>query len=389
MQARSNDGSLRPVRACERRMISIAWLLAMTAAACGDRGSPEPTESPAPPSIGPSAESEPAPVLGPRPVRSLAAGMTTTAYAGDGFFATWGADGVRVECLDEDVTDIAVSGSRRCVVRGASLVCNPPVAELGLSSPPVRVATMRRNVCAVLGDGTVTCIATGAAPSAAGEWRQVPLRTHATDVALGIRHVCALGERGEVFCWGSSDVAQTGVFQREGRVSPTRVELPEPARAITAASAYSCAVGRSGRVFCWGEHPALSEEAGLPRQPQSIGLDEPATSVAGGERHACALLRGGRVACWGLDSYGALGRPSTGRRITEPTLIPGLSSIRQISVGLNGHACAESSSAEVYCWGYNTHRQVADISDRDVRRPRLAWSAESSDECEGRALRQD
>ncbi|MBL8742792.1 MAG: hypothetical protein JNK04_16905, partial [Myxococcales bacterium] len=80
----------------------------------------------------------------------------------------------------------------------------------------------------------------------------------------------------------------------------------------------------------------------------------PVESIAAG-RGTCAVLEGGRVRCWGRNDKGQLGLGHTDPvSIDAPpsadvTLPPGVV-VEKVVVGLE-HACALSSTQEVYCWG--------------------------------------
>ncbi len=61
---------------------------------------------------------------------------------------------------------------------------------------------------------------------------------------------------------------------------------------------------------------------------------------------ACARDAAGKVLCWGWNNYGS-----------TPVVVPGLSSVSQVSMG-GWHACVLTASGSVNCWGYNNNGQL-------------------------------
>lgn len=76
----------------------------------------------------------------------------------------------------------------------------------------------------------------------------------------------------------------------------------------------------------------------------------------------CALLESKQVACWGQNFKGRFGIGSANVDVfVPPTLIPGLSHVKQISLGAS-NSCALTEDGEVYCWGENAYGEVGDGS---------------------------
>lgn len=81
-------------------------------------------------------------------------------------------------------------------------------------------------------------------------------------------------------------------------------------------------------------------------------------SLAVGKGHSCVLMDGGDVSCWGNNSSRqVIGEPGDAIVIVdEPTLVTGVSNIKQIAVG-DVQSCALREDGRVFCWGdtYNSN----------------------------------
>jgi alpha-tubulin suppressor-like RCC1 family protein len=93
------------------------------------------------------------------------------------------------------------------------------------------------------------------------------------------------------------------------------------------------------------------------------GCDEIATVVSGGD-HSCAVTQEGRVACWGRGSDGRIGDDDS-RSALLPRAVLGLEHVSAIAAG-NAHTCAITGDEHaVYCWGSNSHGQLASFDAAD------------------------
>lgn len=91
---------------------------------------------------------------------------------------------------------------------------------------------------------------------------------------------------------------------------------------------------------------------------QCVGLD----ALALGDAHSCALLGSGHVECWGENKYNQIGVSPGTTKIPTPTLIPGVSEIKQLALG-SRHSCALNNAGQLYCWGDNAKGQLGSSSD--------------------------
>ncbi len=159
------------------------------------------------------------------------------------------------------------------------------------------------------------------------------------------------------------------------------------ATSVSMHGAGGCLVTSGGSVSCWGDQdsgrlgngastgyintlsPVLFDETGFP----GTG-GPPITSVVavnGGWATKCALRTNGTVFCWGWNARVQTGVPSGQTGINLPntfsavgtrvnasnvTLAPFVGAIA-VTVG-QSHACALTSSSQIYCWGDNTNQQL-------------------------------
>jgi alpha-tubulin suppressor-like RCC1 family protein len=221
-------------------------------------------------------------------------------------------------------------------------------------------------------DGAEVCAAAGCAagtPPATADG--VPCRNGR--ITAGGAHTCALLNSGPVYCWGRSDLGQTG------HGNTTVIGDNEPASAggalasggavvvdVDAGDLHTCALLASGNVRCWGfggsgrlgygNQNNLGDGAGeTPATLPNVDVGGTAIQIAAGGSHTCALLAGGAVRCWGLGSSGQLGygnSQNVGDNEAPSAVGPvelGGAAV-QITAGTS-HTCALLDDGAVRCWG--------------------------------------
>lgn len=219
----------------------------------------------------------------------------------------------------------------------------------------------------------------------------------ATQVAAGIGHACALLFNGTVKCWGTNGNGQLGT----GTTSTPSVHAvtvvgpgssPELTgiAAISAGNAFTCALTETdGKVLCWGLNfdgrlgDGTTTESARARYVLEDDDDQDenqlsgATSLSVGDRHACAIIEISSVSsetetlCWGGNLRGRLGDGTTTSRANPVNvLVSGTGSpftaAAQVSAG-HEHTCVTTHNNEVWCWGLNSNRQLADGSSTSPR----------------------
>lgn len=170
---------------------------------------------------------------------------------------------------------------------------------------------------------------------------------------------CVQSPEGGAVCF---DQRLRSVSRDESLPWATSGFLPVEAKDVVQVSGYSdyaCAVKPDGRVLCWGSN----REGGIGvdskgiddvREPTLVPGLTSVKSVASGLLHSCALRRDGRVVCWGSDECGNLGAPQVRlrdhARPGAPLSIKGkVKEVRVASMG--GKGCALTEDGRVQCWG--------------------------------------
>ena len=133
-----------------------------------------------------------------------------------------------------------------------------------------------------------------------------------TSVSVGTRHACAMASTTEVFCWGSNDAGQAGVYDARHPVTavPSRVDLSVKVSSVASGGIHTCAITDGARLFCWGadawtfSDPRHYARELRPREPiRGVRF----SAVSTGQVHVCALEVAGRARCWGDTIFGAFG----------------------------------------------------------------------------------
>jgi hypothetical protein len=209
---------------------------------------------------------------------------------------------------------------------------------------------------------------------------------------------CAVAADGTVWCWntgtdGGTDPAgnasgQLGNGTTSASAVPVQVMTngangPAPLTNATAVFAEStrgqlaCALDAAGGVWCWGNGTPYATPVLLSDgQTQFTGVKKLAITTT----HTCAVTSDGNAWCWGDNTYGEIGVGTTPRSPVDPNAVysspvevndfsvPGPDVVDQVVVTDIAVApystCAITTpagyyQATVYCWGSNSHQQLA------------------------------
>jgi hypothetical protein len=199
-------------------------------------------------------------------------------------------------------------------------------------------------------------------------------------VSIGGSVGCAVRTDSLVACWGMRPGGGLGgaagdTLENCGsgtypwcQPGPAPIAGGSKYRQVNAQGVSVCAVRIDGGVDCWGQkvNAEVDTVSGLQcvpsdaclYAPTSMGVPGTATRVGVGARHACALTSTGDVYCWGDNDGGQLGRP--GASSATPVKVSGGFVFASLSVG-ERHTCAiEAGSGAVGCWGMNDNGQLGD-----------------------------
>jgi WD40 repeat protein len=176
-----------------------------------------------------------------------------------------------------------------------------------------------------------------------------PPSSQVAELAAGWYHTCALMTDSTVRCWGNNYGGMIG----DG-TSGNTVAMPTPVTglsgAIHVAADYtdSCAQMSDHSLKCWGSNNYGQLGDGTTSQqatPVSVLGGRLVEQIALGEYHSCVLLPDGTVGWYGLS----VTAPATTHPNTTLSTVPGLTSVRQLSVGPTTN-CATLIDDTVSCW---------------------------------------
>jgi alpha-tubulin suppressor-like RCC1 family protein len=298
--------------------------------------------------------------------------LSTTAIIAHGLSGTQVSAGNGFTCvlLASATVDCLGSNADGALGDGGTADSATPMAVSGLSGA-ARVAAGDVASCALITGGTVKCWGDNAhdlmgvgGSAVARSARQVPGLSGVTQVATqgSPPHSCALLSDHRIRCWGDGQYGQLGDGAFASSTTPKYVAGITNAIEVTTGDSFSCALLSTRKVDCWG----LNTYAELGNPLPGIASEESATpvgvrglskiiTIASGYDHSCALLSTHRVDCWGLNYTGELGDGTINHGSTQPPVpvaVKGLASVTALSLG-NDDSCALTTSAAVWCWGYN------------------------------------
>jgi alpha-tubulin suppressor-like RCC1 family protein len=198
------------------------------------------------------------------------------------------------------------------------------------------------------------------------------LPANIVEVAAGEGSDAALDSEGNVWTWGGNLYGQAGVGW-PGAALVTPVRVLSGVRQISAGAADVVALMNDGTVDVWGGN--LFGEAGngttthgheirgmsIP-SPQRVPGLEHVVHVSGGGSIA-AVLSNGTLKVWGRNTFGLLGI-GTGGEVTTPTLVPGLTNVKQAApapfTNIAGHMLVLLNNGTVLAAGNNTEGALGD-----------------------------
>lgn len=185
--------------------------------------------------------------------------------------------------------------------------------------------------------------------------------TGVKQISAGNAHVLALMEDGTVKAWGYNNYGQLGLGDTTSRSTPTTIAGLTNVKQIVAGYDHSLALMTDGTVKSWGYNNKGQLGSGNTTNsstPISVSGLTGVKQIAAGLYDSFALLNDGTVMSWGANDYGKLGTGDTSYTYKNiPTLITGLSQVKQLSVGYD-HAFALMENGTVKAWGNNAQSRL-------------------------------
>lgn len=192
-------------------------------------------------------------------------------------------------------------------------------------------------------------------------------------ITAGRAHACALDDAGVLRCWGDNDDGELGLGDdREDKRVPAMPLASTNWRSIDAGGEYTCGIRTDGSLWCWGANPSLA--LGIDTGVTSVGTptqigDRTWRTVSAGvcsddltSCHTCAIDSDGALFCWGANGSGQLGDGTSSMvPVLEPAAVMPRSRFTTVVAG-GTHTCAIEDTGVLYCWGSNSHAQIAQPS---------------------------
>ncbi|XP_044595716.1 X-linked retinitis pigmentosa GTPase regulator isoform X1 [Cotesia glomerata] len=186
------------------------------------------------------------------------------------------------------------------------------------------------------------------------------------EIAAGSHHSLALTSDGGVLAWGSNLEGQLGLPGTSGLINkPTKVNLPEPIKHISAGYYHSAFLSESGIIYICGE--AESGKLGISLDfrtqiaPKSMQLPVKAVSVACGGHHTLILGEDDNIYCTGSNASGQLGMGTNVTEIQTPKQLPGdifkEETIKKIVCG-ESHVAVITESGKLFMCGDGRHGKL-------------------------------
>jgi alpha-tubulin suppressor-like RCC1 family protein len=125
---------------------------------------------------------------------------------------------------------------------------------------------------------------------------------------------------------------------------------------VSAGGSHTCGVTSYGQAFCWGQNSfgelgkgSTGDSSSVP-VPVSAGLTF--TSVSAGLNHTCGVTKGGQALCWGRTSRANSAAPSSANASNVPVPVFGALTFAAVSAG-DRYTCGVVKGRQAFCWGSN------------------------------------
>lgn len=182
----------------------------------------------------------------------------------------------------------------------------------------------------------------------------LPPPDHIVDIVAADVRGCAVYDNGMLQCWGGyNSRGELGLGHKGTSKTPGWVKGIRDVKKVALASYKTCAVLTTGELDCWGSNDFLETDArdeitAPVRVPDLKGV----VDVAVSDVHGCAVLDTGAVYCWGDNREGqvGVGLSEVGRKITKPTLVPGISDAIGV-IASDTTTIAWTKGGDLYRWG--------------------------------------
>jgi alpha-tubulin suppressor-like RCC1 family protein len=189
---------------------------------------------------------------------------------------------------------------------------------------------------------------------------QVQIPGSWASISIHVDHACGLQMDQSLWCWGGNSHGQLGNGVTGGSY-PTPAQIQGAWTMVSAGDEYTCGVQTDGSGWCWGLGVFSQLGNGLATSrvmPTLIAGGGTYRAIAAGTFSTCGLRTDGTIRCWGGNSHGQVGDLTTSDRAVPVAIGDDSTDWASITVGLL-HACATRNDGSLWCWGDNSHGQLA------------------------------
>ncbi len=164
----------------------------------------------------------------------------------------------------------------------------------------------------------------------------------------------ALKNDGSLWAWGLNGYFEFGNGTDIGSETPIQIGTDTDWIDVDAGETYTMAVKSNGTLWSSGENnPSYPFPAPTPETFTQITGISDVVNVSSNYFHALALTSSGQVYSWGRSRTGSAGDGNASTHtIPSPTLIPGLSNVKDICTGYDT-SFALLNDGSAYEWGYD------------------------------------
>jgi hypothetical protein len=183
--------------------------------------------------------------------------------------------------------------------------------------------------------------------------------TDAVDMYMGQHYACVLQRQGTTWCWGYLAAYENGLYYPPGMTVSTPIpqRMPNISDGIELGGGYSgdlCVIKAEQSAYCFVTN---SWDALFKTRPTS-GVSSDVGQLGAGYLHVCMVKHTqSAVWCWGNNTHKQLADTiAVNTSTSTPQQIPGLTTVQQMDVG-SASSCVILSSGQVQCWGWGSELQ--------------------------------
>jgi len=202
----------------------------------------------------------------------------------------------------------------------------------------------------------------------------IPNISNVKQISCGQSHSLLLLNDGTVKSFGSNSNGELGLGITTQQNTPILISGLSNVKQVIGGQSYSLVLLNNGTVYGFGRNSSGQLGLGNTISPYTSPTLIPSLTnvkqISCGSSHSLALLNDGTVYGFGGNYYGQLGLGNNTSIINTPTLISGMSNVKQISCGTN-HSLALLTDGTVKSFGRNIYGNLGLNNTNDYNRPTL------------------